>query len=164
MLASGTTSVLGFCTAEGFRPHTLELGNIDTGNVDMQSGRLSVMPHISNVVSEENDKVHKIKDKCAISSSAFHELSMVSDLPSSNQVKRLARELNKTFSVGPSPHGIIGVQQSLRERLSIRLTQLIKWFAAKDKPVPTTFRVGTQIARGLTVVNIAFTIFDEGSL
>ena len=53
MLASGTTSVLGFCTAEGFRPHTLELENIDTGNVDMQSGRLSVMPHISNVVSEE---------------------------------------------------------------------------------------------------------------
>lgn len=68
----------------------MEIQNIDTGNVevlDMPSGRLSVVPHTSNVVSKESDKVHKallIKVKCAISNIAFHELSMVSDLPSSN--------------------------------------------------------------------------------
>ena len=173
MLASSVTTVLGFCSAEGFRPRSLELEIVDTGSIevlDMQSGRLSARPHPSNVVSE-NDKVPKallIKDKCAISNNAFHELSMVSDLPSSNQVKRFACELNKTFSICPSPNEIVGVQQSLRERLSIRLTELIKKFEAETKPVPTTFRVkltgdGTQIARGLTVVNIAFTILEEGS-
>ena len=45
--------------------------------------------------------------------------------------------------------------------------ELIRKFQVEDKPVPTTFRVkmtgdGTQIARGLTVINIAFTILEEG--
>ena len=174
MLVSSVTSVLSFCSAEGFRPRLLELENIDTGTVeilDMQSSRLSTRPHSASNVVSENDKVHKallIKDKCAIANSAFHELSMVSDLPSSNQVKRLACKFNKTFCIRPSPNGIVGVQQSLRERLSIRLTELIKKLEAEAKPIPTTLRVkltgdGTQIARGLTVVNIAFTILEEGS-
>lgn len=173
MLASNVTSVLTFCSAEGFKPHFLELENIDTGCVevlDVQNGTLSVRSHSSNVVAE-SDKVHKallVKDKCAISNNAFHELSMVSDLPSSSQIKRLAYELNKTYCICPSPNGIVGVQQSLKERLSLRLTELIRKFEADAKPVPTTFRVkltgdGTQIARGLTVVNIAFTILEEGS-
>lgn len=92
---------------------------------------------------------------------------MISDLPSSSQVKKFTSDLNSTFSLHPTPNGIIGVQQSLRERLSIRLTELIAKFDDQQEQVPTTFRVkltgdGTQIARGLTVVNIAFTILEEG--
>ena len=127
--------------------------NIDTGTRE-HSGRLSAKHRASEFV-HENDKVHKtllIKDKCAISNSAFHELSMVSDLPSSNQVKRLACEFNKTFLIHPSPHGIVGVQQSLRERLSIRFTELVRRLEAEEKTVPTVFRVkltgdGTQCTR-----------------
>ena len=49
----------------------------------------------------------------------------------------------------------------------IRLTELIKKIEDRNEEVPTTFRIkltgdGTQIARGLTVVNIAFTILEEG--
>ena len=98
------------------------MDNIDTGTretLDMHSGRLSAKHRASEFV-HKHDKVHKallIKDKCAISNGAFYELSVVSDLPSSNQVKRLACKFNKTFLIHPSPHGIVGVQQSLRERI-----------------------------------------------
>lgn len=57
----------------------------------------------------------------------------------------------------------MGVQQSLVGRVEVRLRKLI----ADSAPDTRKFRIkltgdGTLIARGLNVVNIAFTILEEG--
>ena len=61
---------------------------------------------------------------------------MVCDLPPSSQVKRLAGELNKIYPVRPSPHGIVGAQQSLRECLSICFMELIRKLNISQCPPP----------------------------
>ena len=142
----------------------MALENIDAGTVEvlnLSSGLFTAKQCASESMSAST-KVYSallIKDKFSISNSAFHELSMIADLPTSSQVKRFTSGLNSTFSLHQTPNGIIGVQQSLRERLSICLTELIAKFDDQQEQVPTTFRVkltgdSTQNARGLTVVNI----------
>ena len=78
----------------------------------------------------------------------------------------LTRTLNSEFEIRSAPNGIVGVQQSVRARIMVRLTQLIEK-APNPSDVPSTIRIkltgdGTQIARGLSVVNIGFTVLEEG--
>ena len=119
------------------------------------------------------DKVHSalyVKDKYALSDNAFHELTMISsDLPKSNQVKKLAHEMSNQFHIYNAPDGVVGVQQSLKASITIRLRHLIERGRKIDKEIPTCFRIkltgdGTQIAWGLSVVNFAFTILEEENL
>ena len=103
-----------------------------------------------------------VKDKFSISNEAFHELSTLSDLPSSYCIKTLTRELNSQFEILRAPNGM---QQSLRNRVLVCLTRLIA--NSKEDEIPNTIRIkltgdGTLIARGLNVVNIAFTVLEDG--
>lgn len=169
-LASSVQGALTFCEEEGFKPCSVEIENVDTGKhevIDMASGVCS--PVAAPVCSAESDSVHSvlyIKDKFSVSNEAFHELSMVSNLPNSSKINSLTRKLNDDFSISCTPNGVVGVQQSLRERIMVRLNQLIDK-ASEQEDVPSTLRVkltgdGTQIARGLSVVNINFTLLEEG--
>ena len=114
------------------------------------------------------DTIHStlyVKDKHSIADAGYHELSMLSDLPYITQIKKLRHELNSHYDIRKVPGDIIGVQQSLTARLIPRLTSIVE--NATDK-VHSCFRVkltgdGTQIDRGLTVVNVAFTILEEGN-
>ena len=104
--------------------------------------------------------------KFSVSNEAFHELSMVSNLPNSSQINSLTCTLNEDFSICSTPNGVVGVQQSLWERLMVRLTHLNDK-SSEQGDVPNTIRIkltgdGTQIARGLSVVNINFTMLEEG--
>ena len=90
---------------------------------------------------------------------------MLSNLSSSSEVKNLTHTLNSQFDIRSAPNGIVGVQQSLRARVMLRLTQLVE--NSKGVDIPSTIRVkltgdGTEIARGLSVVNINFTVLEEG--
>ena len=90
---------------------------------------------------------------------------MLSDLPSSKHVKKLKCELNLLYGIKKAPADITGVQQSLKEQLMLCITNIIN--NKQGKNVPSCFRVkltgdGTQIGRGFTVVNVAFTILEEG--
>ena len=64
---------------------------------------------------------------------------------------------------------MVGVQQSLRERVIIRLTHLIDKALEQESPesILSRFRIklsgyGTQIARGLSVVIFNSTVLEEG--
>jgi len=62
---------------------------------------------------------------------------------------------------------ISGVQQSIKKRFVQRLTTFVRNANQEGMPVPSTLRIkltgdGTRIARGYNIVNIAFTILDEG--
>ena len=168
-VATSIQGALSFCKEEGFKPLLVEIENIDTGNreiVDASSGTF----HRKESSPGSKDKLHSalyIKDKFRVSNEAFHELSMLSDLPNSSQVKRLKSAMNSAFDIRSTPNQTVGVQQSLRNRLMVHLTQLVRQYTAVNKPIPSTIKIkltgdGTQIARGLSVVNVAFTVLEEG--
>ena len=63
-----------------------------------------------------------MKDKYSLSNEAYHEPSVLSDdLPRSCQIKALANLLNSQFEIHDSPNGVIGVQQSLKDHVLLRL-------------------------------------------
>ena len=92
---------------------------------------------------------------------------MLSDLSGSSQLKKLKHELNSHYDIKKAPGNIIGVQQSIKARLVPRLANIVQNSSEHD--VTSCFRVkltgdGTQIGRGLSVVNVAFTILEEGNM
>lgn len=92
----------------------------------------------------------------------------MSDLPSSSQIKKLTVSLNSQCAIRNCPNEVIGVQQSIRARIVQRLTQFVQKANKEGMAIPTTIRIkltgdGTRIARGLNIVNFAFTIIEEGS-
>ena len=74
--------------------------------------------------------------------------------------------MNSEYDIKEAPNGIIVVQQSLKACLKKCIIHLIAKRAEIGKDTPTTLRVkltgdGTQIARGVTVVNFACTIVED---
>lgn len=77
--------------------------------------------------------------------------------------------MNSQFEICSTPNGVTGVQQSLRKCITACLTHLVEARCADGMEITDTIRIkltgdGTQIARGLSVVNIAFTVIEEGQL
>ena len=168
-VAGNIQSALSFCENEKFKPCTIELENIDTRNreiLDITNCTFAKKDQPSHDVVSPQSALY-VKDKFCISNQAYHELSMLSDLPTSSQVKKLTKTLNSEYEITTSPNNTIGVQQSLKGRIIYRLTELIKQYQQLGKQLPSTVKVklmgdGTQIARGFSVVNFAFTILEDG--
>lgn len=134
--------------------------------LDLAKGTFSYKSSKADTTDEKSYSALYIMDKFTISNAAYHELSMVSDLPSSSQIKKLTGVLNSQYGIKRCPNNIIGVQQGIKARIIQRLTQFIKQASEQGICIPETFRIkitgdGTQIARGLNIVNIAFTILEE---
>lgn len=94
------------------------------------------MSEPTTVEKENMCSVLYVKDKFSVSNKAFHELSMLSNLPSSSKVKNLTRTLNSQLDIRSAPNGIVGVQQSLRARIMLWLTQLVE--NSKGVEIPST--------------------------
>jgi len=87
---------------------------------------------------------------------------MSSDLPSSYQIKKLTKTLNSTFNIRSCPNGIMGVQQSIKSRIIQCLTAFVQRTSKEGVMISDTINIkltgdGTCIARGLKIVNVAFT-------
>lgn len=92
---------------------------------------------------------------------------MISNLPSSYQIRKYTKQLNDQYEIQNAPEGIVGIQQSLKMRLQFVLTFMVNNAESNGTQLPDTLHVkltgdGTQIARGFNVVNFAFTILEEG--
>ena len=80
MLAGKIEKALNFCEEKGFKPCSVELQNVDTGDnevLDISTGSFS---NKENQVFDPAGKVYSslyVKDKYSISDQAFHELSAV---------------------------------------------------------------------------------------
>ena len=106
-----------------------------------------------------------------MSGNAYHEMSrLCKGLPRSYKIKQRISELNKLWNIFPTPNGTCGVQQSLEERLRVRISEL-----RKTAPSDAAFRKnrtvnvklsgdGTNIGKRLHVVNFTFTLLEVGSL
>jgi len=118
----------------------------------------------------ESDKLHTsllVKDKYAVSNEAYHELSIMSDLPSFSQIRKVMKSMNAMMEITSCPNNICGVQQSIRERILQRLTYFIHRNNDDTINTPDIIRIkmtgdGTNTGRALKVINFAFRIIDEG--
>lgn len=148
---------MSFCEGEGFQPCTVELENVDTGDcvaLDVNSRTYFRKDRASDTPQNTHSALY-VKDRFCVSNEAYHELSMISSLPSSSQVKKLVCTYNLQYEIYNAPNGRVVVQQKLRERLVFHIAQLSKQYNTLQKPIPSTIRVkltgdGTQIARGLS--------------
>ena len=165
-MASELKSTLEICGEQHFKAHSIEVENIDTNKREILDLDTSVYIPKPMDNSSDKDRLHTItliKDKFTISNAAYHELSLTSNLPNSNQIKTLTQSLNKEFDITSAPNGITGVQQSLVARVEARLRHLIIKMSDIHKIRIKLTGDGTQIARGLTIINVAFTVLEEGN-
>ena len=172
-MATTVKKSLTCCENEAFQPCSLELKDKDTGDqviLDVNKGTFAYKDEVVKTTntSDQICSTLYVKDKFSISNEAYHELSMMSDLPSLSQIKKLTVSLNSQCNIQSCPNEIIGVQQSIRARITQRLTQFVRKAKKEAISIPTTIRIkltgdGTRIARGLNIVNFAFTILEEGN-
>ena len=163
---------LSICKDEGYDLSSFEIKSRYTGESDaFNITEKSIIPTKTSGLSvAESDKLHTsllVKDKYAVSNQAYHELSIMSDLPSFSQIRKLTKSMNAMMEITSCPNNICGVQQSIRERILQCLTYFIHRNNDDGINTPDTIRIkmtgdGTNIGRALKVVNFAFTIIDEG--
>ena len=104
-MASSIKKSLNCCEYEGFQPCLLELKDKNTGDqltLDVNKGTFAYKDIKETKYSTTSSQTHStlyVKDKFSVSNEAYHELSIISDLPSSNQIKKLTASLNSYCTV-----------------------------------------------------------------
>ncbi|CAH3146900.1 unnamed protein product [Pocillopora meandrina] len=105
-----------------------------------------------------------LKDKFMISNEAWHEIAIkANDLPNIYSIKKRINELNSEWNLKPTPGDAEGVQLGFAESLQKHIVRLQKNGEINDGE---TIKIklsgdGTNIGKGLTVVNFTFTILHE---
>ena len=146
------------------RTETIEL-NAD--NVEAMFGAGAMM------TQDDEDQINMmllVKDRYDLSQDTYHEMAKIcKEMPRHYLLKRIA-ELNKLWNIRSTPNGTCGVQQTLKDRLRVRVSHLHKT-AAADAKFRSTKELnvklagdGTNIGKRLHVINFTFTLLDEGSL
>ena len=114
---------------------------------------------------DQIDKTLYVKDKFNVSNQTYHELAMINkDLPGSSVLTKRARELDSESNISPTPGKLIGVQQSLQERLKKRIQHLVgtnPTIAEKRMIKVKIITDGTCISRSMHAIVIAFTIIED---
>ena len=130
--------------------------------------------NVETANQDDIDRIHMIlfvKDRFNVSGEAYHQMAQVCKaMPRYYKLKNRIAQLNRQWNLKPTPNGTCGIQQSLEERLKLRVQHLHK-VASLDAPFhqQKLLRVklsgdGTNIGKHLHVINITFTLLDEGSL
>ena len=108
-----------------------------------------------------------VKDKFQISDKAWQDLSVqAKDLPSKYSIKKRIELLNTQWNVFPTPGAAEGVQMKLKDSLMEQTSWLLK-----DKKLNNCNSLkikvsgdGTRIGKRLQLLNVTYTIINEGKL
>ncbi len=170
---------LAWMERDGYVPLRLEVQNVKSGKVESivlqpEDAENVFGPDASSATDCDLDMISMllyVKDRYDVSGSAYHEMTRVcKNLPRSYKLKQRIAELNQLWNIRPTPNGTCGVQQSLEDRVRVRISHLHK-VAPSDATFRTTKTVniklsgdGTNIGKRLHVVNFTFTLLEEGPL
>ena len=86
-LSHNTKGALNFCETDGFKPRFVEVKNLFTRkleSLDYDTGVFSSKEDIPSTINTTHSTLY-IKDKYSVLDTAFHELSMMSNLPNTYQ-------------------------------------------------------------------------------
>ena len=163
-------TALLFAQDENFRPTKVEVLNEETGKIMCidQDGQVKEKENTlpKDCSNKVIDQTLHVKEKFNISNKAYHEISMInSGLPRLRTLQNAAKCLDTLSCVYPTPGKLIGVQQSLKERLQSIVKKLAKYdpsFHSKQKLSVKITGDGTYVSRSMHIVIIAFTlVYDE---
>lgn len=123
-LGTEVKTSLSLCNTAPFTPTSVQLHNNDTNQTvvfNIEAGKFS--SDEEKRITDQFKKVAStlyVKDKFAIPDRAYLEMSqLTSDLPRTYELKKLAKGYDDEIVITSTPNGIVGVQQSLRDRLNI---------------------------------------------
>ena len=169
-ISADVTTALSSCkSTKPLTPTTVHFATGDENEsmvLDLNKGKFishSSTTSMNNENCNKSSAVLYVKEKFAISDRAYHEISLIShDLPRKNDLKKLSEIFDHESRVLSCPNGITGVQQSLQDRLHVRLQNILK---TRSK-IPTKVRVklsgdGTNVARSMHIINFTFTVLEE---
>ena len=158
-------TALSFAETENFKPISVGLVNKNTQeliHVDCNKVPVPADKKDDKLVVE---KTLYIKDRYNISNVSYHELAMINtDLPRISTIVKASRELNVKYTIHPTPGKVTGVQQSLKERLTIRIHHLLKLKPSFSLIRHVRVKItgdGTVVCRSLHLVVIAFSIMVD---
>ena len=146
----------------------VQLVTVDTGNkenFDLGSEKFSKLESSQIVnIDERNCVALYVKDKFSLSDEAYHELSPFSgNISRLYKVKELTKKYNSSFEIKPALDGVIGVQQSFKSCLISRVKNIPQLSPTETIKVKLSGD-GTNIGRNTHVVNVTFTLLNEGSV
>ena len=162
---------------EGYRPLSVEMKNTSTGkieNIELGHDELDELfgSEKEQITGEDVDVLNMmllVKDQYNVSTSAYHEMSQVcKSLPRSYKLKQRIKESNSLWGIQPTPNGTVGFQQSLEDRLRIRVQHLLKSLEPDTElHCNRVLQIklsgdGTRIGKRLHVVMFTFTLLNEG--
>ncbi len=162
---------------DGLIPVSVQVKNIETGErqtISLQTSESGIILGPSDQISDASldtlNMLLYVKNSYNISGCAYHELaSICKGLPKHYTIKQRIQELNKMRNIRSTPNGIVGVQQSLEDRLRVRLRHLISAsdesaeFRQKKELYVKLSGDGTCIGKRLHVITFGFTLLEEGS-
>ena len=131
--ASSALASLSWLEREGLKPLVVEVFNVSKGKkekieLDTVEGMLDVEGE--SVGEEQLDVISimvYVKDRYNVSGSAYHEMAkLCRQMPRHYKLQQRISELNTLWNIKPTPNGVCGVQQSLKDRLVVRLSHLIE--------------------------------------
>ena len=119
-------------------------------------------------LSENRDTINKqtlyVKEKFNIFDKAYHELSMVHpSLPRWSTLNKISKDMDCNSTIFPTPGPILGIQQSLKNRLTIRLEHMVKINPSLKNESTVKVKItgdGTQVSRSMHVLVLVFTSLD----
>ena len=120
---------------QGYRLLSVEVRNTSTGKVEKIELGHDELDELfgsekEQITEEDIDVLNMmllIKDQYNVSTTAYHEMSEVcKSLPRSYKLKQRIKELNSRWDIRLTPYGTVGFQQSLEDRLRIRVQHLLK--------------------------------------
>ena len=169
------TDSLSWLEIHGYIPTTVTVVNATTGEeevFELHTDNLKQMFGETDEISEDAiDTVNMmlyIKDWHNVSDCAYHELAKVcTQMPRQYKLRERISALNRLWEITPTPNNTQGVQQSLKNRLEIRIRRLVQ---ISDSTAPflqnKTVQVklsgdGTKIGKRLHVVAFTFTLLEE---
>ena len=93
--------------------------------------------NVETANQDDIDRIHMIlfvKDRFNVSGEAYHQMAQVCKaMPRHYKLKDRIVQLNRQWNLKPTPHATCGIQQSLEERLKLRVQHLHK-VASLDAP------------------------------
>ena len=158
-------TALSFSKDEGFKALNIELINTDTHETfQVACGRHQETKNDETLSKKRTiEKVLFVKERFNISNQVYHEMSMITDLPSSYSLLKTAKQLDAQYILQCTPGKTEGVQQSITERLRLRIRHML---LSDPSHQSGHIRVkitgdGTSISRSVHLVVIAFSLVDD---
>ena len=167
-LHTDVSQALSFLENEGVQPSTITLVHNSTSEteiLDLESGAYK-KPESTSTINDKPELALFVKDRFGLSDLAYHELCMICEqLPRLCKLKQLSKHLNSQWDIKPCPDNN-GIQQSLASRVTERVKYLLK---KKSISPGDVLRLklsgdGTKICRKLNLINITFTLLNEGKV